>query len=388
MEEREAFLGEWARGEVSLAELCRRHDVSRKTAYKWQQRYEAEGTSGLADRSRAPHHQAQAVSEERRERIVAVRRAHTTWGPQKIHDYLRHNHPAEAWPAASTMGDLLQRRGLVIPRRQRRRTIPSESPLAHAEECNRVWTADYKGWFLVGNHERCDPLTYQDAFSRFALRIQDVARTDTQHTQAVTQTLFREYGLPDAIRTDNGAPFASPAPAGLSRLSMSWIRLGIRHERIEPGCPQQNGRHERMHLTLRQDTASPPAQTRHAQQRRFVSFLQCYNFERPHEALGGQTPGSLYVASTRALPARIPEVTYPDDYLVRRISGKGDMKVGGQRTFLSEVLATEWVGLRAVDDDLYEVYWSSVMLGWFDRRSHAFQAVRRPPRKHRTPPVC
>ena len=384
MEERKALLEELKQSELSVAEISRRYQVSRKTAYKWKDRYEREGEQGLADRSRAPHHQPLALSEAKREQVVAIRRQHATWGPRKIHAYLNNNHSEENWPAVSTIGELLCREGLVVARRKRKRTPPDLSPLAHADECNKVWTADFKGWFHTANGERCDPLTIQDAFSRYSLRILNMERTNTEHTQAVFHAAFRENGLPDGIRTDNGPPFASTAPAGLSRLSMVWIRLGIRHERIEPGCPQQNGRHERFHLTLLQDTASPPAKDSYQQQKRFDDFRKVYNSERPHEALGGKTPGSIYVPSVRVMPARIPKIVYPGDWMVRRIQHKGDLHVGGDRTFLSEILAGEWVGLNLIDDDLYEVYWCSVLLGWLDSRSHYFETVRRPHDKRRS----
>jgi putative transposase len=213
------------------------------------------------------------------------------------------------------------------------------------------------------------------------LRVRHVDRTDTPHVQAILHTVFRERGLPTTIRTDNGPPFASHAPGGLSRLAMGWIRLGIHHERIAPGCPEQNGRHERMHLTLLQDTAKPPAAHRAAQQERFARFEQCFNFERPHEALDNKTPGSIYVSSPRLLSSRLAEIHYPDDYLVRRVQQHGDIKVDGQRTFLSEILAREWIGLRLTDGDIHEVYWSSVLLGWYDSRSHTFVPLKRPRRR-------
>jgi transposase InsO family protein len=383
MEIRKALIEELNREQLSVAEVSRRYQVSRKTAYKWMERYQHQGEAGLADQSRAPHHQPQAIIQQVREQIVAVKRSHATWGPKKIKAYLSNNHSNYDWPATSTIGELLNREGLISVRRKRRRVPPHGSPLAHADDCNKVWTADFKGWFPTADGERCDPLTMQDAFSRFALRIVAVERTNTVHTSEVFYAAFRENGLPDAIRTDNGPPFASPAPGGLSRLSMRFIRLGIRHERIEPGCPQQNGRHERMHLTLLQDTASPPARDVHQQQKRFQDFLQIYNFERPHEALNNATPGSLYVPSTRLMPSRIPPIVYPDDWHTRRIQNKGDLRFGGQRTFLSEVLAGEDVGLMAVDEDLYEIYWCTVFLGWFDSRSCHFEPLRKPKPQHR-----
>jgi hypothetical protein len=250
--------------------------------------------------------------------------------------------------------------------------------LGHAEAPNQVWCTDNTGWFLCDNGERCDPLTISDAFSRYLHRCRSVAKSDGPHVRAVFEAVFREYGLPDAIRSDNGPPFASPAPAGLSRLAMWWLRLGIRHERIEPGCPEQNGRHERMHQTLKQETAAPPAANLRQQQERFRRFEREYNQERPHEALGNRTPASVYAASARAFPARLPELEYPGGVEFRRISHNGYLKWGGQRTFVSEVLSRENVGLLEIDDDLFEVYYGPLLLGWFEAVEHVFEADRGP----------
>jgi putative transposase len=237
------------------------------------------------------------------EAILRLRRGHPRWGPRKLRAYLQARQPQRRRPAASSIGALLSREGLS----QRRRTPVYSEPLAHAQAPNQVWCADYKGWFYCGDGTRCDPLTITDACSRYLLRSRAVAKTDGVEAKAVFEAVFREHGLPEAIRTDNGPPFASPAPAGLSRLSMWWLRLGIRHERIAPGCPEQNGRHERMHQTLQQETASPPASNLRRQQETLARFQREYNEERPHEALGYRTPASLYAASARVYPSRLPE---------------------------------------------------------------------------------
>jgi hypothetical protein len=229
-----------------------------------------------------------------------------------------------------------------------------------------VWCADYKGWFYCADGTRCDPLTISDAFSRYLLRCRAVPKTDGVEAQAVFEAVFREYGLPEAIRTDNGPPFASKAPAGLSRLAMWWLRLGIRHERIEPGCPAQNGRHERMHQTLKQETASPPQANLRQQQQAFQRFEREYNQERPHEALQYRTPAALYMASARVYPSRLPELEYPPGVHLRRISQQGSVKWKGARAFVSEVLAREYVGLLEVQDQLFEVYYGPLFLGWLE----------------------
>ena len=258
--------------------------------------------------------------------------------------------------------------------RQKRLRVPAYSqPLEHADEPNRVWCGDFKGWFRCTDGQRCDPLTTTDAHSRFLLRCQHVPKTDGVHVRSVFEAMFREYGLPEAIRTDNGSPFASRAPGGLSRLSMWWLRLGIRHERIEPGCPQQNGRHERMHQTLKQETAMPPRANLRRQQEAFRAFEQEYNYERPHEALENRTPADVYMRSPRSYPPRLPELEYPAGAHLRWVSQQGSVKWKCHRTFISEVLGRQAVGLIEVDDDLFEVYYGPLWLGWLDGHYGAFE---------------
>lgn len=384
MDQRNEFISEWLKRERPLTELSREYGISRKTAYKWLDRFQQNGRAGLAERSRAPHHSPQAIAEDTAETIVAERQKHPTWGARKIRQRLERQEPETAWPAASSIGELLKREGLIPVRRRRRRTPPHTEPLAHAQAPNQVWCADFKGWFYCGDGVRCDPFTVTDAWSRYLLRCRATEKTDGPHVRAVMEAVFREYGLPEAIRTDNGSPFASRAPGGLSRLSMWWLQLGIRHERIEPGRPEQNGRHERMHRTLKQEAASPPAANRSRQQRAFVDFERGYNHERPHEALEGRTPAELYTASARCYPARLPELEYPRGAHLRRISQQGSLKWHTERTFLSEVLARQTVGLLETEEELFEVYYGPLLLGWFDGRSHLFEPERPHPRRRRT----
>jgi len=366
LDERKRFIQEWENEQDSLAELCRRFGISRPTGYHWIQRYQAEGEAGLAERSRSPRHCPYAMSEAVVETVLKLRRQHPRWGPRKLQAYLSAEQPQGDWPAVSTIGALLSREGLAHPRRARRRTPPYGAPMAHAIAPNQVWCADYKGWFCCGDGQRCDPLTISDACSRFLLRCTAVPKTDGAEARAVFEAAFRQYGLPDRIRTDNGPPFASKAPAGLSRLSMWWLQLGIQHERIEPGHPEQNGRHERMHQTLKQETASPPRASLRQQQQAFRDFQREYNEQRPHEALNYRRPAELYVASERIYPSRLPELEYPAGAHMRRISQQGSLKWKGSRTFLSEVLARQYVGLLETEDDLFELYYGPVLLGWLD----------------------
>jgi len=383
VEQREQLVGEYEIGE-SIAELSRRYRVSRQTIYKWIERWEANREAGLQDRSRAPHHHPQQCAEGIRSQVLELRYAHARWGPRKLRAFLNKQQPNEKWPATSTIGEWLRQEGLAQRRRARRRTPPMSQPLAHATEPNQLWCADFKGWFLVQDGDRVDPLTMTDAATRYLLRCTVVEKTNGTKVRAVMEAAFREYGMPEAIRTDNGPPFASVGPAGLSRLSMWWIRLGIRPERIEPGEPQQNGAHERFHLTLKQETASPPHANRVSQQRAFGAFQKVYNEQRPHEALQYETPASRYVASARQYPARLPDLAFPTGAVMRRVSGQGSIRWRGERTFISEVLGHETVGLCRVSDDYWQMYYGPVAVGWFESRHRRFYPAHRPPKNLET----
>jgi transposase InsO family protein len=282
---------------------------------------------------------------------------------------LARQQPDVTWPAASTMGELLRREGLVIARKKRRRMDPYTTPFASASEPNRVWCGDFKGWSRTQDGERVDPLTISDACTRYLLRCQAVEKMDTARVQAIFEAAFREYGLPESIRTDNGAPFASRAIAGLSRLAVWWMKLGIVPERIQPAHPEQNGRHERMHLTLQQETMSPMAANRRAQQRRFDQFRSEYNQQRPHQALDMRTPAACYTQSPRAYPARVRQPEYDTSLLVRRVHLRGQFSWKHHDVFLSETLAGERIGLEPIDDRGYTIYFAEFPLGYFDSRT-------------------
>ena len=375
MDERARFVVEYDLEELSMAELCRKYSISRKTGYKWVERAGAEGLAALGDRSRAPRTHSNQISQELEEAIVAHRQRHPTWGPRKLRELLR----GQEWlPAASTIGDVLHRRGLAVPRKRRRRVPPQRQPFAACGEPNAVWCVDFKGWFRTGDGLRCDPLTISDACSRYLLRCQVVPGEDYPCTRPVFEAAFREYGLPLAIRSDNGSPFATRALAGLSQLSVWWIKLGIHVERIDAGKPQQNGRHERMHLTLKKETAQPPQWNARSQQRRFDAFRQEFNLERPHEALGMQTPASLYVASPRPYPSREPQVEYPDGWAIRKVKHKGDFCWKHREVFLTAVLAGERVGLEPLEGPYWRVWFGPVGLGIFDcQQRHMLTTVQR-----------
>ena len=360
------------RGEgQSISALAELYGVSRKTIYKWLERNQAEGVAGLADRSRRPLHCPGSLSNEVIAAIVAARhRWH--WGPRKLRIKLAEADPRMRWPAESTIGEVLQRAGLTHRRRPRARTPPYAQPFAAIDAANQTWCADFKGWFRTGDGARCDPLTITDAHSRYLLRCQITPQADTIHVAAIFDAAFRQYGLPRVIHTDNGVPFASRAPGGMSRLSMRWVKLGIVAERSRPASPQDNGRHERMHSTLKQATLAPPERNARRQQDAFDRFRHEYNHERPHEALEDATPASCYAASSRAMPRRAPELEYGEDVEVRRISQQGSLKWRGERTFISEIFAYEWLGLKALDERYCEVLYGPVAVGFFDTREHRF----------------
>ncbi len=255
-DERSHFIHDVLAGQEDFAKLCRRYTISRKAGYNWLKRYRELGVAGLADHSRAPRRQARAVDAATEQRILEARAAHPTWGEGKLEALLKRQSPDAYCPAHSTIGALLKRHGLTHPRKRRQHATPSDK-LTIGHLPNQVWAIDFKGWFRTGDGSRCDPLTVSDSASRFLLRCQAVERTDTAHVRPLMEALFREYGLPELILSDNGAPFSSTGLAGLSRLNVCWTRLGIRPQRIEPGHPEQNGRHERMHRTLREETGEP-----------------------------------------------------------------------------------------------------------------------------------
>ena len=368
MEEKLRFVFEYERDEQTMTELCQSFGIARETGYVWLRRYRAYGINGLLELNRAPQRHPNQTAIAIEEAVLGLREAHMRWGPRKLKRILERDQPGRGWPATSTIGEMVKRAGLVVPRKKRRKTEPYSEPLAHADGPNRVWCADFKGWFRTQDGARIDPLTISDAYSRYLLRCQAVEKTDTERVRAIFEAGFREYGLPQAIRTDNGAPFASAALGGLSRLAVWWIKLGIVPERIEAGHPEQNGRHERMHRTLKQEAAMPPAQNRRAQQRELDRFRQEYNEVRPHEALGMQTPAGIYVPSLREYPARVPEPEYPASMLVRSVKSHGHFRWKQHDVFLSEVLWGERIGLLPVDEDWFTVYFAHLPLARFHRR--------------------
>ncbi len=352
-----------------MSDLCREFGISRKTGYKYVERYESNGLDALKDQSRAPKNHPNAVQKKVAELILSARKSHPSWGPRKLLASLQGRYPKiKSWPCASTVGNLLKREGLVRERK-RRRISPKhhqQFPLAHAENPNDVWCADFKGWFTVGNGQRCDPLTISDASSRFLLECHAVRKTNVAESQKAFERIFREYGLPVALRTDNGAPFAARGLGGLTQLAVWWLKLGIRLERIEPGKPHQNGRHERMHLTLKQATALPPRSSVNAQQKAFDRFRYEYNHERPHEALKNRFPGEVYYRSEREYPERIPEMEYQTNIEPMRVRDDGTILYATCRVHLTAALRGEVVGLEDISDRHRRIHFGTAALGVLD----------------------
>ncbi len=377
VEERLRFVLAVEAGEETFAALCRRFGVSRRVGYKWYARYRLEGVSGLSDRSRAPGRRPHALSDEIAAACLAVRRAHPRWGPVKVRAWLERRDPGVVWPAASTIGALFDREGLTVKRRLRRRAAPRTVPFAACAAANDVWCIDFKGWFRTGDGARCEPLTLSDAHSRYLLRCQAVARADAAHVWPILDAAFREHGLPLALRSDNGAPFASTGAGGLSRLSVLAIKAGVRPERIAPAKPQQNGRHERLHLTLKQETASPPAASLRRQAERFRAFQRLYNFERPHAALDHDTPAERYRPGGRSWDGILREPPSPDDAERRRVRRNGEIRWNGNLIYINQALAGEPVALIEDEEGLWRVRYGPIELGLIDRRGARLRQPKR-----------
>jgi transposase InsO family protein len=365
--ERMKFIAAWLEDSENFSELCERFGISRKQGYKWRQRYEVGGIEALKDRSRAPLNHPHAVAESIVSLVVEARRRHPHWGPRKLLVILERRYPTIEFPVASTVGELLKKRGLIAKRRRRHRSAPYPDRLGGYDGPNKVWCADFKGHFPVAG-ERCNPLTIMDGFSRYLLCCKALESSLSEPTREAFERVFREFGLPDAIRTDNGAPFSSLAPGGLSRLAVWWVRLGIRPERIMPGRPDQNGRHERMHLTLKSETARPPRSSFSAQQRAFDGFRREYNQERPHEALDNDTPASRYEPSPKSFPNKLPELKYPAHFRLHRAQYNGVISVDGVQFYISNCLDEECLGLEPVGDGCWNVYFGPIKLGIIDHR--------------------
>jgi transposase InsO family protein len=367
MSERLQFVLAQRKRRSTFGSLCAAFGVAPKTGYKWLRQFEASGVAGLQDRSRRPRNNSRAISAAVGERLVELRRVHPTWGPKKLVAWLEANQCGLDVPAPSTVGELLKRLGLVNSRKRVRHQHPRTEPLRHADKPNAVWAMDFKGWFRLGDGARCDPLTITDAFSRYLICCKAGRFFGDEVGRDVWWALvraFREYGMPIAIRVDNSQPWVAPKGSlGLTQLAVKILKADIVLERIRPAKPQDNGRHERFHLTLKQETAQPPSETMPAQQDRFDLFQREYNNERPHEALQQRPPAKVYVRSRRAFPSRLSEPEYPTWYFTITMSAGGFVRLRGTTYFISTALEGERVGFVEVEEGCFEVYFCKLLLG-------------------------
>jgi putative transposase len=373
MNEKIKFISAYLTNEdATFQELCERFNISCKTGYKYINRYEQEGIDGLKERSRAPHIQAKRMPSHVESSILDVKYHHPTWGSKKIRNWLIQERGELLWPAKSTIDDLLKRHGLVIPAKRKRTVAPYTNPFVLCGKANDSWSIDYKGQFLLGNKQLCYPLTVTvtDNFSRYLLAIEGSEKISGEKVKKTLTHLFLEYGLPLAIRSDNGQPFASHAIAGLSALSVWIIKLGIVPERIRKGHPEENGRHERMHLTLKKETASPPKQNQTRQQQCFDKFKKEFNEQRPHEGIEFNRPIWLYNNSSRQYPSKIPDIEYDSSYeKTRRIRTNGTMKWSGKEIFISETLAGETIAMKPYSETEWILNFSFMPLAIFNEKT-------------------
>lgn len=373
-EERQRFLEDYRLNYYTVTELAERFSISRKTAHKWIERFKRCGESGFQELSRRPHRSPSQTGPAIAKQIIELRSAHPRWGPATLLDLLRRRHPRGHLPSATTIGRILARHGLVRRGRRHRRAHPG-CPKTIPNGPNDIWGADYKGQFRLGNGAYCFPLTVSDLASRYLLGVDAHPAISLEMTQRHFTKLFQEYGLPNRIRTDNGIPFASSALARLSQLSVWFIKLGIYPELIEPGRPQQNAIHERMHRTLKQEATIPPAASLRAQQQKFDHFRQEFNQLRPHQSLAMKRPGQVYRPSQRRIPKRIEPYDYPRHYLVRRVSRAGTIRVLRRQVFVSNTLNEDYVGLEEVDDGVYDLYFCFYQIGRYHLQGNKIEDI-------------
>jgi transposase InsO family protein len=363
---------EWLSGRYTMTELAATYSVSRKTGYKWVERFERGGRAALDDQSRRPQHHPATTDPAIVERLLAARQRFPHWSAPKLVTWLARHEPGRSWPRRTAAYEVLRRQGLSRGTPRRRRRPPVVRVLTAPTRINELWTTDFKGHFRMGNRCYCHPLTLRDAVSRFVLRCDGLPHETEERTRPCFERAFREYGVPERIRSDNGRPFAGTGLAGLSRLSVWWLRLGIQLERITPGRPEQNGSHEQFHAVLKRHTARPPATDLRAQQRRFDAFQREYNEQRPHDALDGESPARWYLASPRPYPSRLPALDYPSHWDVRRVATNGTISWRNRPVFVTEALRGEPIGWEEHDDGIWAVWYGRVQLARYDERTRTW----------------
>jgi putative transposase len=364
------MLADWGTGTTNVTELSKEYRISRPTVYKWIERYEQQGIDGLKDRKRSPLHSPNQTDAQTVELIIQEKLKNRHRGPKKIWHQLKRRYPDIALPAPSTIGEWLKKRGLVEKRRKRLRVPPYTRPFETCERANSVWSIDYKGQFYTRDGRACYPLTVSDNYSRYLLECRGLPGPRYVETRAVFEKVFKEYGLPDAIRSDNGVPFAGRSICGLSNLSLWFVQLGIIPERIDKGCPEQNGRHERMHRTLKAETTCPASRTMKEQQERFDLFRMDYNSNRPHESLHQDVPMNHYRRSNRPYIERPIMPDYDFSHTIRQVCPSGEIKFKKNTYYLAQLLAGQAVGLKEVAEDQWQIYYSFLPLGILDLRKN------------------
>ena len=373
MEERARFVLEALEGRFTMSELCYRYGISRKTGYKWITRYHGAGVPGCEDLPRAPRRHPNATDPRIAARVIKLRKKNPCWGPRTLHALLTQEHPGTKWPCPSTIGEILKRAELIRKRRRRPPRTAWRPARTAPDQPNRVWTADFKGQFRLGNGQLCYPLTIVDAYSRYLLLCRGLKGTGASTARRGFEDVFREFGLPEVLRTDNGVPFCAPGSVlGLSTVSVWLLKLGIRLERSRPGKPQDNGAHERMHRTLKEEVVRPPRQTQAAQQRALNRFRRIYNEQRPHHALEMKRPAMLYTPSAKPYPAEVEDPVYPCHFDQRRITKIGVFT--WRQIFLTQALRGETLGFEFIADGLWPVFFGEVLLGRFSEQDHRFTA--------------
>ena len=374
MDEKVRFIATLLEGEFSITHLCRATNISRKTGYKWLSRYERFGAEGLVDQSRAPKTSSHEVTKELKSILIEARLKHPNWGARKIVAWLGTKQPHLKLPAASTVGEIFKKNNLIRKKAETRfRAIANTTPVFNAKNPNSVWCVDYKGGFRLGNGQMCYPLTITDYRSRFILCCNAKTTTNTIEARKIFEKVFKLYGIPEVILSDNGMPFSTPT--GFSNLNVWWMKLGIQPLRTQLGKPQQNGRHERMHRTLKQETARPPARDLASQQKSFDHFVKEFNYERPHEGLENKTPAAIYRPSSRSMPKRLQEVCYPLHMEKRKVDGSGRITWKGREHFIATALGREQVGIEEIDDGLWIMYFGKHKVGYLNDRTNTFERV-------------
>ncbi len=388
VDQRVRFIGEYLTGRSRTADICRQFGISRKTGYKWIKRYEAEGPEGLETRSSRPRQCPHQTDEDIVQALIRARKRYT-WGPKKLLVIIAPRFPGRRLPGISTAARILKQQDLIKPKRRRMRKSHPGCPKHQAKAPNEIWTADYKGQFKLRNGKYCYPLTVCDMHSRYLLGCDAQPAISLAAAKDYFTRVFEEYGLPERIRTDNGVPFASNAPARLSTLSVWWLKLGIYPELIEPGKPQQNGKHERMHRDMKREATVPPERTFRAQQRRFDAFRDDFNEVRPHEALGMKTPSACYSASPRPMPRKARIWEYPANYIVRRVSKNNGIRWQHRWVNISHTLAEEYIGFEPIDEQRYNVYFRDLLIGRFSEQDFKLaDVIRRVPVRPRNAEKC